>query len=106
MIHAGEDCEGVECVQLDDYNDYLLDPLDKDIDATMGIEFPDNIKIEDADDIQKQHRKLINLKHAKCRHRMVKTNQQESSNLYDSSTGDLCTIINASRDARNIIIAR
>jgi hypothetical protein len=64
MIHAGEDCEGLERVQLDDY-DYLLDPLDEGVDVTMDIDFPDNIKIEDADDIQKEHRKLINEKRAK-----------------------------------------
>jgi hypothetical protein len=51
MIHTGEDCEGVERVQLDNYDDYLLDPLDEDVDVTMGVEFLDNIKIEDADDI-------------------------------------------------------
>jgi hypothetical protein len=33
-------------------------------------------------------------------------NQQGRGNLYDSSTSDLCTIINAGWDARNIIIAR
>jgi hypothetical protein len=27
MIHAGEDCEGLERIQLDDYDDYLVDPL-------------------------------------------------------------------------------
>jgi hypothetical protein len=31
MIHADEDCEGLERVQLDDYDDYLLDPLDEDV---------------------------------------------------------------------------
>jgi hypothetical protein len=36
MIHAGEDCEGLEQVQLDDYDDYLLDSLDEDVDVTMG----------------------------------------------------------------------
>jgi hypothetical protein len=75
MIHAAEDCEGLERVQLDDYNDYLLDPLDEDVDTIMGIEFPDNIKVEDADDIQKECRKLINAKHAKRRHRAVEANQ-------------------------------
>jgi hypothetical protein len=74
MIHAGEECEGLERVQLDDYDDYLLDLLDKDVDASMGIEFPDNIKIEDANDIQKEHRKLINAKRAKRRHHMVEMN--------------------------------
>jgi hypothetical protein len=106
MIHTGEDCEGLEWVQLDDYNDYLLDPLDEDVHVTMGIEFLDNIKVEDAEDIQKEHHKLINVKRAECRHRAVETNQQGSGNLYDSFTSDLHTIINASRDARNVIITR
>jgi hypothetical protein len=92
--NANEDYEGLERIQLDDYDDYHLDPLDKDVDATMGIEFLDNIKVEDVDDIQKERRKLINVKHAKCRHRVVKMNQQGSGNLY------------ASRDARNVIIAK
>jgi hypothetical protein len=106
MIHTGEDCEGVERVQLDNYDDYLLDPLDEDVDVTMGVEFPNNIKIEDADDIQRERRKLINAKCAKRKHHMVETNQQGSGNLYDSSMGDLCAIINVGRDARNDIIAR
>jgi hypothetical protein len=106
MIHAGEDCEGLDWVQLDDYDDYLLDPLDEDVDATMGIEIQDNIKVEDANDTQKERRKLINAKRAKRRHGTVETNHQGSSNLYDSSTCDLRTIINIGRDARNVTIAR
>jgi hypothetical protein len=82
MIHTGEDCEGVERVQLDDYDDYLLDPLDEDLDTTMGIEFPENIKIEDAVDRQKECSKLINAKHAEHKHRTVETNQRGSGNLY------------------------
>jgi hypothetical protein len=82
MIHAGENCEGLELVQLGDYDDYLLD------------------------DIQKERHRLINAKRAKRRHRTIETNQQGSGNLYDSSIGDLCTIINASPDTRNVIIAR
>jgi hypothetical protein len=105
-IHAGEDCEGLERAHLDDYGDYLLDLLDEDVDITMGIEFPDSIKIEDADDIQKERCKLINAKRAERKRRVVEMNQQRSGNLYDSSTGDLRTIINIGRDARNIIIAR
>jgi hypothetical protein len=35
MIHIDEDCEG-----LDDYDDYIFDPLDEDVD----------IKVEDAND--------------------------------------------------------
>jgi hypothetical protein len=56
MIHASEDCEGLERVQLDDYDDYLLDPLDEDVNVTMDSEFPNNIKVENAYDIQKEHR--------------------------------------------------
>jgi hypothetical protein len=103
MIHADKDCEGLERVQLDDYNDYLLDPLDEDMDVTMDRESSSNIKVDDADDIQKEHRRLINAKHAERQHRAVKTNQQGSGNLHDYSTGDLLAIINASRDAHNVI---
>jgi hypothetical protein len=74
MVHTGEDCEGLKRVQLDDYNDYLLDPLDKDVDVTMDSEFPDNIKVEDADDMQKKHRRLINVKRTKHRHCAVEMN--------------------------------
>jgi hypothetical protein len=76
IIHAVQDCEGVERVQLDNYDDYLLDQLNKDVDVTMDSEFPDVIKIEDVDDIQKERRKLISAKRAKRRHRTVETNQQ------------------------------
>jgi hypothetical protein len=48
MIHVDKDCEGLKWVQLDDYNDYLLDPLDEDLDVTIDTS---NIKVEDADDI-------------------------------------------------------
>jgi hypothetical protein len=106
MIHAGEDCEGLEWVQLDDYDDYLVDPLNKDVDSTMDSEFLDNIEVEDADDIQKERRRLINAKCAKRGHRTVKMNQQGSGNLHDSSTGDFRTIINFALDARSVIIAR
>jgi hypothetical protein len=105
MIHADEDCEGPERVQLDDYNDYLLDPLDKDADVTMDRESSSNIKVDDADDIQKEHRRLINAKRTQRRHRAIKTNQQGCRNLHDFSTGDLRSIINAGRDTHNIIIA-
>jgi hypothetical protein len=74
MIHAGEDCAGVESVQLDDCDDYLLDPLDEDVDVTIDSEFLDNIKVEDADNIQKERRKLINAKRAEHRHHTVETN--------------------------------
>jgi hypothetical protein len=103
MIHADEDCEGLERVQLDDY---LVHPLDEDADVTMDRESPANIKVQDADDIHKECCRLINAKHTKRRHRLVETNQQGSGNLHDSSTGDPRAIINAGRDARNIIIAR
>jgi hypothetical protein len=99
MIHVDEDCEGLERV-------HLLDPLDEDVDTIMDSESPANIKVEDADDTQKQRRRLINAKCAQRRHSTVKMNHQGSGNLQDSSTGDLRAIINAGRDARNIIIAR
>jgi hypothetical protein len=53
MIHADEDCEGLEWVQLDDYDDYLLDPLDEDVDVAMDRESSSNIKVDNADDIYK-----------------------------------------------------
>jgi hypothetical protein len=105
-IHADKVCEGLERVQIDDYDDYLLDPLDEDVDVTMDSESSSKIKVEDADNIKKEHRRLINAKHAQRRHRAVKTNQQRSCNLHDSSTGDLRAIINASWDTRNVIIAK
>jgi hypothetical protein len=105
-IHAKEDCEGLERVQLDDYNDYLLDPLDEDVEVSMDRESSSNTKVDDADDIQKERHRLINAKHAQSRHRAVKTNQQGNRNLHNFSTGDLRAIINAGRDARNIIIVK
>jgi hypothetical protein len=71
MIHDDEDCEGLEWVQLDDYDDYLLDPLNEDMDGTMDGESSSNIKVEDADDIQKEHHRLINAKRAQRMHRAV-----------------------------------
>jgi hypothetical protein len=88
MIHTDEDCEGLEQVQLDDYDDYILDPLDEEVDVTMDRHM------------------LINVKRTQCKHHAVKRNQQGSRNLHNFSTGDLRAIINAGRDARNIIIAR
>jgi hypothetical protein len=75
MIHTDEDCEGLERVQLDDYNDYLLDPLDEVVDVTTDRESSSNIKMDNADYIQKEHRRLINAKRAQRRHRAIKTNQ-------------------------------
>jgi hypothetical protein len=89
IIHADEDCEGLEWVQPDDYDDYLLDPLDEDVDVTMDRESSSNIKVDDADDTQKEHRRLINAKRAQRTHRAIKMNQQGSCNLHDFSTGDL-----------------
>jgi hypothetical protein len=106
MIHADEDCEGLEQVQLDDYDDYLLDPLDDDMDETMDRESSSNIKVENEDKIKKEHRRLINTKRTQRRHRAVKTNQQGSHNLHDFSTSDLRAIINAGLDAHNVIIFR
>jgi hypothetical protein len=37
IIHADEDSEGLEQVQLDEYDNYFLDPLDEDVDAIIGI---------------------------------------------------------------------
>jgi hypothetical protein len=54
MIHVDEDCEGLERVQLDDYNDYLLDPLDEDVDVTMDSEPSSNIKVADTDNIKER----------------------------------------------------
>jgi hypothetical protein len=59
MIHTDEDCDRLERVQLDDY---LLDPLDEDVDVIMDSVSPASIKAEDADDIQKERRRLINVK--------------------------------------------
>jgi hypothetical protein len=106
MIHADEYCEGLEWFQLDDYDDYLLDPLDEVVDITMDRESSSNIKVDDVDDIQKDRRRLMNAKRAQRRHRTIKTNQQGSRNLQDFSMGDLRAIINTGQDARNIIIAR
>jgi hypothetical protein len=106
MIHADENREGLERVQLNDYDDYLLDPLDEDVDVTMDSESSSNIKVEAAYNIKKERRRLINAKRAQRRLRAVKTNQQGSGNLRDCSTGNLHAIINAGRDARNIIIAK
>jgi hypothetical protein len=106
MIHTNKDCEGLERVQLDDYNDYLLDPFDKNMDATRDSVSPANINVEDADDIQKEHCRLINAKRAQHKHCTVETDQQGSGNPHDSSTSDLHAIINAGRDARTVIIAR
>jgi hypothetical protein len=72
----------------------------------MDSESSANMKVADANDIQKEHRGLINVKRAQRRHRAVETNQQGSGNLHDSSTGDLHAIINAGRDARNVITAK
>jgi hypothetical protein len=106
MIHADEDCEGLERVKLDDYNDYLLDSPDDDVDEKMDRESSSNIRAGDEDKIKKERSKLINAKRAQCRHRAVKMNQQGRRNLHDFSTSDLGAIINASREARNIIISR
>jgi hypothetical protein len=75
MIHANKDCEGLERVQLDNYDDYLLDPLDEDVDVPRDSESSSNIKVQDIDNIKKEHHRLINAKHAQRRHRAVRTNQ-------------------------------
>jgi hypothetical protein len=73
MIHADEDCEGLE--QARSTTTMLLDPLNEDVDITMDSESSSNIKVEDVDDIQKEHRRLINVRRAQRRHHAVKTNQ-------------------------------
>jgi hypothetical protein len=106
MIHADEDCEGLERVQLDNCYDYLLDPLDDNVDETMDRESSSNIKVEVVDKIKKERCRLINAKRAQRRQYAVKTNQQGNRNIHDFSTGDLRAIINAGWDACNIIIDR
>jgi hypothetical protein len=107
MIHANKDGKGLERVQLDDYgDDYISNLLDQGMNVTMSFDCPNTIKIQDANDVQKERSKIINAKHAKCRHCMVKIHQPGQSNLFDCSTSDLRTVINAGRDARNVIIAK
>jgi inosine-uridine nucleoside N-ribohydrolase len=72
----------------------------------MSFNVTNSIKVEDEDDVQKERRKLRNTKRAERRHRVVEQHQRGQGNLYDCSTRDLCTVINAGRDACNIIIAR
>jgi hypothetical protein len=107
MIHANEDGEGLERVQLDDYNDdYISDLLDQGMDVTMSFDFPNTMKIEDADDVQKERCKIINAKRVECKHGMVEMHQPRQSNLFNCSTGDLRAVINVGQNARNVIIAR
>jgi hypothetical protein len=103
MIHSGKDCEGLEWVELDDYDNHLVDPLDKDVDITMDSEFPDNIKVEGADDIQKN---AVGSSMRSAPNAGIVRSRQTRSIINDSSMGDLCTIINTGRDARNVITAR
>lgn len=44
------DSETLERVQLDDYDDYLLDDIDEGIDVTMTIETLEDTKIEELED--------------------------------------------------------
>jgi hypothetical protein len=107
MIQADGDGEGLERVQLDNYvDDYIYDPLDQGVDVTMSFDFSNTIKIEDADDVQMERRKIINAKQAKSRHHVVEMHQPGQSNPFDCSTGNLRTVIKVGRDTRNIIIAR
>jgi hypothetical protein len=89
MIHADKDCQGLERVQLDDYDDYPLDSPDNDMDETMDRESASNIRAEDENKITKQRHRLINAKRTQRRHRTIKTNQQGRRNLHDFSTDDL-----------------
>lgn len=106
MFRTGVDSETLECVQLDDYVDYLLDDITEGIEVTMMIETPEDTKTEDPNDARKEYRKLTNAKRAERRQCMCQMDQLGGGNLHDSSIGDLRTIINVGRDARNVIIAR
>jgi hypothetical protein len=64
------------------------------------------VKIKDEDDVQKERHKLRNAKCAARRQRVPEQHQHQPSNLYDYSTSNLHTIINASRDAQNAIITK
>jgi hypothetical protein len=120
MIHIDKDSEGLEYIQLDDYyindDDYISDTPSPDLDAAEAFAHHDlhihaldtmgTTKIEDKDNVQKERHKLRSAKRAACRQRILGQQQHQPSNLYDCSTSDLCTIINAGWDARNAIIAR
>lgn len=106
MIRTGMDSETLERVQLDDYDDYLLDDINKGIDVTMTIETPEDAKTVAPDDAPKEYHKLANAKRTKHRRRTHHMDQQGEGNLHDSSTGNLRTIINIGRDACNVIITR
>lgn len=71
MICTGVDSKTPERVQLDDYNDYLLDDINEGIDVTMMIDTLGDTNTEDPVDGQKEYRKLTNAKSAKRRRRNV-----------------------------------
>jgi hypothetical protein len=113
------DDEGLEHIQFDDYridNDdgYFSDTPVQNTDTTMSfyihgspehaLDATDTMKITAKDDVQREHRRLRNAKHAKRSHCTLE--QHQPDNLYDFSTIDLRNIINAGRDARSVIIAR
>jgi hypothetical protein len=120
MIHVDKDSEGSEYVQLDGYyindDDYISDTPGPDLDVAGAFahhELPvhaldtmGTTKIEDEDDVQKEPHKLRNAKRATCRQRVPEQHQHQHGNLYVCSTSDLRTIINAGRDARNVVITR
>jgi hypothetical protein len=90
MIHVNKGSEGLEHVQLDDYDDdYISDSLDQSVNVTMSFDVTNTIKIEDGDGAQKEHHKLRNAKHAERKHHIVEQHQQGQGNLYDSSMSDL-----------------
>jgi hypothetical protein len=120
MIHVDKDNEGSEYVQLVDYyindDDYISDTPGPNLDTARAFAHHDlpvhalntvgTTKIEDEVDIQKERHKLRNAKRAAHRQRVLGQHQHQPGNLYDCSTSDLRTIINAGQDAHNIIIAR
>jgi hypothetical protein len=108
------EADGSDCVQLDDYylddDDYISDaPATPNRDTRRPPEFAlntvDTAKKENKDSVRNERCRLRNTKHAERRHRIVEQRQQGQGNLYDL-TSDLRTIINAGRDARNVIIVR
>jgi uncharacterized protein YcbK (DUF882 family) len=108
------DEEDSEHLQLDDYNiDNLLGQYTDTMMKYDDPELPDHVhniedvvKIEDEDDVQSERRRFRNAKHTKHRKHTMERQQHQPGDLYDFSMTNLHNIINISRDACNIIIAR
>jgi hypothetical protein len=115
--HSDDEC--LEHVQFDDYridddNNYISDMPVQNTDTMMSFdsrELPEHaldatytMKIEDEDDVQKEHCRLRNAKRAKRRQCMLE--QHQPDNLYDFFTTNLRNIINVGRDSRNVIITK